>query len=575
MLRFTMVTIVVLGSASCGGGDSGSGSSENLPPELIPFPSALNVTVDAFPYAEFQNLEGPLVLSSPGIVVASSEIQLQLTITDDNPSHKCYVSGVEMDRAIDGENIAIINAAYYLEDIPLKCLIDDHETLNTSLRMSASDPALEDSIQVFLQSQFAKANSLEPLDPYSGYRRNSYYGEIYRFIAGAEIYANPELYGISEGDSLFQKIELYLINSSESFFEPCFNYDFYNGPLRQCRSTDRVGEYYLWRSPLNNGTNIRTTHGKVEWRAAGGISQAIKALLLKNPVTENDNCPIADNPSAIRDSGLGCRALNVRRLLFAEIWKKWSDENWVANLGYSAEFTIQGANVAHYIAWNELTVDMFKETLSIPSSPNCADSCIDWGMIETRKDDLLEFIYDRQGHLDISCKPPHLLVGCEFLGNEFQVTGSNDLSHLAMVIHIISTQANPHYCSSDGLRCISMSSLAQTMIEKTWVEALEAGEPTVGFPKFDMFFNGHCQTAYNTVDAPLQQFCADYWATEVESWPAHRQLFGWVNLGKTDRKLMILLRLAADENHDGLLNRDDVFINTFNIFLLSALAGPR
>ena len=74
------------------------------------------------------------------------------------------------------------------------------------------------------------------------------------------------------------------------------------------------------------------------------------------------------------------------------------------------------------------------------------------------------------------------------------------------------------------------------------------------------------------IDLPLVQFCNDYWVTEVGGWNAHRKLFGWVNLGKVDRELMILLRRAADENQDGLLNREDIFINTYSIYLYKALA---
>ena len=542
-------------------------------------PQSLEVLLDSSVWARVIHFDNPIDVRSPTTEVASTVVTLVFKSIDDDPSQQCRANDRQMTRLDDGSFSVSFEPAYFFETIELSCSIAERVTLNTKVNLYASDPQLDAAISLFLQTAFPESDTPSLTDSYSAYRRASYYDETYRFLAAAAVYRNPDLFNVPENGTIFKRLESYLLNTSEAFFEPCVDYDFYNGPMRQCRSENRVGKYYLWRSPFNNEASIRTSHAKVEWRAAGGAAQAIKALLERNPPNKDEACVTSDRPSTVRNQSLSCRALNVRRLLYAEVWRKWSDVDWVASIGFGPASTIQGTDVSHYIAWNELTYDLFNSTKNIQGVFDCnAGACIDWNSIASRRDALLGFFYYRDGYLHISCRPPDFLTGCEFLGNDFQVTGSNDLSHLDMVIQVVSSQDTESYCTADGSKCIVMTELAKTMNDRTWVESLGSGVNEVGFPKFDLFFNGYCQRAYKTPDSALQQFCLDYWVTERLNWPAHRKLFGWVNLGKADRQLMLKLRKAADENHDNVLSRDDVFFfNTYSVFLYSALAkngGP-
>jgi len=122
------------------------------------------------------------------------------------------------------------------------------------------------------------------------------------------------------------------------------------------------------------------------------------------------------------------------------------------------------------------------------------------------------------------------------------------------------------------MQCIDLSKLATTMDQQAWVNWIENDGTAVGFPKFDMFVNGYCSDAYTDPDNTLFEFCNTYWLTESGGWNAHRKLFGYVNLGKYNRRLMIKLVQAADHNHDGELDLDhDGPLYAYIVYLYKAL----
>lgn len=563
-----LIVLLTLQIGAC----SGSGPANDSTNQLSPF-RALIVEIDGQPYRTFTRLQESYSIVEPVIIVADTQISLSLIVADDNQEVVCTAAGMPMRRESAEHFTMAIQIAYFEETIALECVIDDTKQYFGKITISASDPSLSTFLDLYLQRQILVGNSDSPNDPYSGYRRRSYYSEINRFISMAELYTNPAAYGIDSKSETYEKIELHLINTAEAFFEPCPNYDLYTGDSRQCRSEERSGPYYLWRSPNDKPDNVRVTHAKVEWRAAGGISQAIKALLLKNPGIANQQCPSRDNPSEMMGSNLTCRALNVRRLLYNEIWLKWNDVDWVKSVGLSSAFTISNTVVPHYIAWTEYMVDLFEHTAQI------ADTRTEI-VAKSRKDYLLGYFStfgDDEQYLNFGCSHEEQSRSCIWEGYDFSVVDSADISHSNTTIHLLSMYGNQEICDSVTAKCVSLSVLAKTLNERTWADYILNDGFAIGFPKFDVFINGHCQVAYENHEEPLQDFCNAFWLSEAEGWLPHRRLIGFVNLGQFNRELMIKLRASADNNQDGMLDMVyDQQLVTYVVFLYRALksGGP-
>jgi hypothetical protein len=117
-----------------------------------------------------------------------------------------------------------------------------------------------------------------------------------------------------------------------------------------------------------------------------------------------------------------------------------------------------------------------------------------------------------------------------------------------------------------------MAELARTLKDKAWAPDAPFLTSGVGFPKFDIFLDGHCRAHSSNPIDPLYGLCRSTWAREESAWKPHRALAGWVNLGVYDRELMILLRRAVDENHDGRLDEQDARLRNFATFLMRAMA---
>ena len=559
--------------AGCGGG--GGGTDGTSAPELPPVQLRLvelRLSIDGQLFAVVTDFTEPVRLGGDGILVASTPISLEVSVDAQDRVTKCQIAGHSLSPGAGARLVTELRAAYLHEELDLTCQAPGSDGLHQSVIIESRDPQLEAALDYFLTKLVRRDNDLVPEDPYSGYRVNSYYSEFQRLVMAAEVYDDPELFGVDPQSEPYRAIEAYLLNSSESFFQPCVHYDFDTGPTSQCRSPARVGKYYRWRSPLNEGDPIGSAHAMAEWRAAAGIAQAIKAILLAHAANDRRGCPVSDEPSRIRDASVVCRALNIRRLLHDELWKKWSDEDWVGTFGYSYQSTIQGTDVSHWISWTEYMVDLFQATAHIGAEPVCRE-CAQLRTVPSRIDGLLDYFYEYgQGHISISCRPPHVRTGCDFKGDDLQVAKAVDLSHLSSVIQLVTMYHPDKVCRSDGRRCVEIRALAETMNQDAWVDSIANDGPARGFPKFDLFFNGYCSRAAFDTASPLHGFCVSNWLTEAGAYPLHRNLFGFVNLGRYDRDLMLKLRLAADENHDRHLDGSDEYLQTFSVMLYEAMA---
>jgi hypothetical protein len=563
--------------AACGGGGGGgsSGGAPSAEPTGRIGLRELRVSVDGAPARVYTNFEQPTQVVDAGIAVASSRLVFEVAVDDPGQAVTCSIAGHDLAHGAEGRLVGELRAAYLNEQLDLACTAAGATTLHHSVVLEAADPQLQGALEWFLTKWVPKKNGRFPEDPFSGHRVDSYYAEFQRFLMAAEVYADPEAFGVDPQGEVRRTLEDYLINTSESYFEPCVNYDFVTGPLSQCRSPARVGKYYLWRSPLNEGSPIGTAHPMAEWRAGAGIAQAAKALLLEHAADDTRGCPVSDEPSRISSAPLICRALNVRRLLFQEVWRKWRDEDWVAGLGYAHQSTIQGTDVSHWISWTEFMVDLFQSTASIGAGPDCS-YCAQMREVPSSMDRLLEFFWEwGDGNVAVSCRPTHMSTGCDFEGTDLQVARSSDLSHQASVIQLVTAGDADEVCSSDRRHCVTIRALAATMRREAWVDWIANDGGTRGFPKFDVFLNGYCSGAVSRPADPLGKFCERYWLRETGGCLLHRNLFGFVNLGRYDRELMLRLREAADENHDGILDAKDTYLQTFSVMLYKAIAsGP-
>ncbi len=340
----------------------------------------------------------------------------------------------------------------------------------------------------------------------------NFYYEINSLINATRIYTNPLKFGSPD----IVEIENYLITLSEAYFKPCNGYDFYNDAPRNCRSPERVGKYYLWRSPLNNTEIIRIAHAKVEWRAVAGISQAVIALLRSN------------------DPNIRKRAQKVKELIYKEVWIKWHDIEYIESIGLSSAYAIQNASVLHYLSWIELIVDLLKDEYPVTS------------VIEKMKDYVVEGEF-----INFRCRPVDSdNQSCRWRGYQLGDSKSNDLSHLAIPVYVFERQG------------LYVAEMIKTLKEKTWSQL-----DGFNYPKFDMFFNGHCKDNYDNSEDGLYKYCNTYWFTEEKSNNSHRQLFGFVELGKYDIDLAKIYIQAADTNNDGTIDSSDILVKDYVVNL--------
>jgi hypothetical protein len=573
-MRKLFVLFLMLALAGCGGGGSGGGDVDGNVIDSAPVLLNLDVSIDGRLYRRDSSPISIEVIDDDNIIIAATPIAFEIKVENPDPSLDCSVAGTQMQ--VDDSNTlytAVIQAAYFKEQVSIECSLDHVVLMDHEVSIFASDPILEIFFQEFLENKNYVSVSDDPMseDPYSGYRKTNYYSDINRLISLAELYQNAVLYGL-EFDIL-QKIEQDLINTSEAFFEPCIKYDLNGEAAAQCRSVSREGPYYIWRSPTLKD-RVKLNHAKVEWRAAAGVAQAIKALLLNNPPSQREICPSSNEPSVIKNASLACRALNVRRLLYEEVWIKWNDSDWISSVGVASNLSISTTVVPHYIAWIEYIVDLFVQTVHIDADYECGE-CVSELDFESRRDFLFDYFFtygDNNEYVGHYSEHPELGIPRIWEGYDFSVTNSTDISHSNTTIHLLSMYGETEACDSEGITCLNFPALARTMDEKAWEGSIQNDGFANGFPKFGVFINGYCSTAYENPEDSLYEFCNDYWVTESERWLPHRRLIGFVNLGRHNRDLMIKIRQASDNNRDGLLNNSyDVNVNSYLVFLYKAL----
>ena len=549
--------------ASCGG------EADDVEPDF----TELSVYVDESFYGSYPISGTAVSISSDAIRIAETNIRFELIAKDLNPISSCIVAGKQFKKTENLTVSAEVLPAYFEENFQLICEKNQFRNIEIDIFLAAEDPVIDSYIAEFISTSFRDANDNDPADPYSGYRRRNFYSDINRSFSLAEIYRNPEKYSIERGGETHKKIEQHLINTAESYFEPCPGYDLLDPEeARQCRSEERVSNYYVWRSPTDQ-TNVRLNHAKVEWRAAGGIAGGVKALILENEASSSsENCPTSTEPSELLDETILCRALNVRQLLFDEVWKKWNDADWLSAVGLSRSYNMANTTVPHYIGWTEFIVDLFDSTSHV-----CKECMTDRNYV-SRLDYLLRFFEtfgNNNQYVNQLCNLPETGRRCNWEGNDFETSGSTDISHFNTTVHLLTEIDAFDVCSSNGSKCVSLTGLARTLDEITWTPKNEVSSPATGFPKFDVFINGHCRFTLDQQSDPMYEFCLAFWRTEIEPWLPHRRLIGLVSLGKLNRDLMIKMRVSADSNQDGLLEPTlDTQLNTYIVFLYDALKSP-
>ena len=526
------------------------------------------VSIDGEYFGTFSENDTLLIDPEPGLVVAESWITLSILISDNKEDVVCELAGARMNREDEDRFQIDFQPAYFVEELPLTCLWRETALVDLAVTVVSADEELD----AFLANRYIPVQDDDyPGDPYSGWRQTNYYSSIYRFIEYAEVYQNPGIYGVDNDSEFYRKIERFLINGAEAFFEPCVDYDIFTAEeSRQCRSTDRVGKYYLWRSP--NISDVAIIHAKAEIRGAAGVAQAIKGILLRHAHESPRVCETSDNPADLRESSLYCRALNVRRLLFREIWTKWTDQVWILETeGVSQSNSIQGTPVPHYIAWAETILDLFRQTEDIEHWTTEATE--ERYTPESRTDFLLGLFHtDEDGYTVMSCSHPDMPRECGWLDYDLALAGGVEIGHQDITVHLLTQYGERFACPTIAGDCVDMMELARTLNERTWSGEIPALDGAVNFPKFDMFLDGYCRAHYQDEVDPLFELCLSTWVQEATGWRPHRALTGWVNLGVYDRDLMIRLRKSVDENSDGVLTDDDTRLRNFATFLIKAMA---
>jgi hypothetical protein len=585
-MRKLIGLLLVLALCGCGGGSAGSGRSNDssgagdLDESALPTFSNLIVAVDGATYGSFTDLGQLTEIQDERIDVAKTLLTFSLQLSEDVEEVECLLGEESMLKGIGPNYELTIQAAYLHEELTMQCSYYDRNLFAHSFMVFATDAQLSELLGQYIGEKLLVADSANSSDPYSGHRVSDYYVEIHRFISMAELYSNNEFYGLDARSEQYELMEQYLINTSEAFFEPCVDFDLLGDKADQCRSADRIGPYYRWRSVYDNEDGPRLDHAKVEWRAAGGIAQAVKAILLKHHDTaqSTETCKTSDEPSTIKStSSLICRALNVRRLLYDEVWVKWNDKIWISSIGLSSNYVIAETLVPHYVAWTEFIVDLFEETSYINAADDCG-GCTVARLVDSRRDFLFGFFYklDKDGvYLNHSCEHPEFPRNCVWGGGKysFNETGSTDISHSNLTMHLWTMYDEQEICNSEQTKCYDVKSLANTLNDFGWAEDIANDGYASFFPKFDVFINGYCIKAYSDASDSLHDFCTRYWATEEEGWLPHRRLIGFVTLGRFHRDLMIKLRQSADDYQ--LLKEYgefDFHLATYIVFLYRAIA---
>lgn len=514
-------------------------------------------------------------LSGNDIEIAKTPVTFELQFNNNFDSLNCSIQGQNM-QVQEGLWSASLLPAYFRESLTLTCHTQSGRSLLTrQLQLQAQDPQLvQQRDNFFLYMPRYTLNNNNATD--FAYPELSYYYELHRLIMMSRAYQDPQAFGLTMGTVEYARVENYLVNVGESYFQPCAGYDFNNGDPRQCRSENRIGKYYRWRS-FNGAPRWRSSHPKVEWRSAAGIAQAVKAILLQHP-NSDEVCDVSDRPAEVRAQSLSCRAKNIRRLLYHEVWLKWQDLNYVANdlaFDNAIVHTLQGTDVAHYVSWLQLIVDMFEATAHIPHNANCTQNC-GFAVPASQLDNMLQYAEALpNGLVNLHCRRDRR-SSCAWRTYEFAQTRSNDLSHLAVYVSVIAAKGQDQVCSAQRPSlCLSTSNLITTLKEKAWVDDIANDGLAKEFPKFDPFLNGYCREHYQDVNDPLYSFCQDHWLTESVRSNFHRSLFGYADLARYDRELAIMLRTAADTNQDGKLTpRGDILMRDYAIALYFSLRNP-
>lgn len=487
---------------------------------------------------------------------------LDVEVESATESTRCRLNNAPMGRASGTHFQSRVQPAYLRQSYLFSCTDSASGEINAIRKVLSLVSTKDDLAALFHRT-------LELTPDYGATQSNAvnarrhqrnYYYEINNLLNLAAIYTSPEDYTLAPDDPVLQKIESYLIVTSEYYFQPCYEYDFYNDEPRSCRSEFKQDGFYLWRSPLNDTPRFRTSHYKIEWRSAAGVAQAVKAILLKH-ADDNAECVVSDFPTTIREQSVACRAKNLRRMIEEQVWRKWQNE-------------INTTDVMHYVAWLELIVDMFNSTAHIGHDYGCTSNCYLPGSKSSLMDRMLDYVTINDGYLNISCRlPGGVTQSCVWRDYDFGLSGSNDLSHLAIPVFVFYESGEAEICQTDGGSCFRRDAFIRTLKERTW-----SPEPTdsaaVNFPKFDMFLNGYCGVNVNNPDSGLQDYCQEYWLKETVLNNAHRELYGFVNFGAYDAELLLMLLQAADVNKDSVIDTSDVLARGYAAFLYRAIQQP-
>ncbi len=196
------------------------------------------------------------------------------------------------------------------------------------------------------------------------------------------------------------------------------------------------------------------------------------------------------------------------------------------------------------------------------------------------------------GLYTVTCMDAKYTSGCTFYNVPQQPALTGDLFHLDTLMFFMALGGA--LCPPKQA-CVGARQFASTL-RSAWAERSTGRDVGIGFPKFDFFLNGYCGWAAQDESRPLYAFCTAHWVREepmiyrnsakqiaagIEpremqiAFNFHRYLWGHASLGAYHRELMIVLRRAADENHDGLLDGSDAFLDKFVAPLYLSMHGTR
>ncbi|MBQ4811517.1 hypothetical protein J8M20_09215 [Pseudoalteromonas luteoviolacea] len=484
----------------------------------------------------------------------SSTLTFELTLKD-APNASCQLNNKYSMASVGADVFKIdIQPAYLKETLTFGCDVPHTDGVSKQIQLIASDTAVQTQLAAYLSASLKTASIItdeDYIDPYDGYRITSYYAQIHNLLNRSYLYRHASDFNLTPTQKL--ALQDYLINTSEAFFEPCGNRSRTNAipDTHQCRFSDKLNAepYYRWSSPaqLPSNSPYYNLHWHYEWRAAGNIAQAVKAILLTN--NQDLTCPAhnSDNPSDYKNlaeikamsptNAATCRAENVRRLLAEQVWQKWSDNDYLANV-MTTGYAIQNTPIPHFIARTKMIEDLFTATAFTSYDPfNVAGSRL------YQITDTITANHSQQT-VSIKCSPVSGAI-CNWRNKHepFHETGSVDINHTVDTLVVINLTNSDNYCDSSG--CVDKAYLANTLNSQAW-------NPEIA--RFDWFVNGYCINNHsNPSDAPIDTltdeekmrvFCAKYWnrpASEVS-------MLGWVEAAKYNRDLMIKIRSLPLQN---------------------------